>query len=292
MPIPESQLSRWADHGPQTAAKRTHEKIRNVLDNHVWPDGMTRDFSLQGSYSNDTNLPGDSDVDVVLELRSTVHIDVSGLDAWSQQTIMSQYEDATWSLDDFRREVVRALKGGFGSQAVSEGNKSIKVGRARRRLRADVVVCMGYRRYMNQYQCFDGIRFYAPRENRWIVNYPQLHYDKGAEKSRQTWDRFKGTVRMFKSARNHLVSNGRIRRDLAPSYFIECLVYNAPNWMFRTGFEDTYRDIVNWMTTNNLGGLMCQNGEVSLFRDSPEQWAFEDAQAFVGALASLWSNWE
>ena len=292
MPIPESQLSRWADHGPQTAAKRTHEKIRNVLDNHTWPDGMTREFSLQGSYSNDTNLPGDSDVDVVLELRSTAHIDVSGLDAWSQQTIMSQYEDATWSLDDFRRETLKALENGFGKQSVSQGNKTVKVKKASSRLAADILVCKGYRRYTSTYHHVEGIEFYALRDKRWIVNYPQLLYDKGAEKSRQTWDRFKQTVRMFKSARNHLVSNGRIRRNLAPSYFIECLVYNAPNWMFQTGFQATFQGIVNWMTTNDLSPLMCQNGQIPLFGDSPEQWSLTDAHAFVGALASLWNNWE
>ena len=198
MSIPESQLSRWSDHGPQAAAIRTHQKIRNVLDNHNWPDGMTREFSLQGSYSNDTNIQGDSDVDVVLELSSTTHIDATGLATWSQHTIMSQYEDAEWSLDDFRREALRALKGGFGPHAVSEGNKSIKLGRARKRLPADVVVCIGYRRYATQYQYFDGIRLYALQDRRSIVNYPELHYENGVAKSRRTWDRFKRTVRMFK----------------------------------------------------------------------------------------------
>ena len=57
MAIPESQLSRWSDHGAQDASKRTHEAIRRVLDAYQWPPGMTYNFYLQGSYRNDTNIP-------------------------------------------------------------------------------------------------------------------------------------------------------------------------------------------------------------------------------------------
>ena len=40
---------------------------------------MNYDFYLQGSYHNDTNLNGDSDVDVVLELKSAIRRDWSSL---------------------------------------------------------------------------------------------------------------------------------------------------------------------------------------------------------------------
>ena len=79
MPIPESQLSGWSHHGPQQASINTHEAIRKVLAAHRWPTGMTYDFYLQGSYRNNTNLPGDSDVDVVLELNSVFRHDWTSL---------------------------------------------------------------------------------------------------------------------------------------------------------------------------------------------------------------------
>ena len=291
MPIPESQLSRWSDHGSQRKAISTHEKIRNVLDNHNWPDGMTREFSLQGSYSSDTNLPGGSDVDVVLELTSTFYADVSELSEWAQQSVLSGLEDAIWTWNDFQRETLKALENGFGKEAVSQGNKTIKVKKATTRLRADVLVCKGYRKYTNTYQFVEGINFYARRDKRWIVNYPSLHVENGAKKSRQTWDRFKRTVRMFKGARNHLESNRQIRPGVAPSYFVECLLYNAPDWMFKTEFQATYSDIVNWMVQNDMSRLMCQNGQVLLFGDSPDQWSLQDAESFGSALVDLWNNW-
>lgn len=291
MSIPESQLSRWSHHGAQDTAKNTHEWIRRVLAAHQWPVGMTYDFYLQGSYRNDTNIRGDSDVDIVLETTSIFRLDDSGLSPSDQAALARQFGPGTFEWDDFRREAFRALTAEFGQQVVGQGNKSIKIKGEGQRLPADVVVCMGYRRYTSQSEYVEGIRFFALQDRRWIVNFPKLHYANGADKSRRTGDRFKRTVRMFKNARNRLVTDGQISEDLAPSYFIECLVYNAPDPAFKTEFQDTYCDIVNWMVQSDLGGLMCQNGQVPLFGDSPEQWSLTDAQALASALVTLWNNW-
>ena len=54
----------------------------------------------------------------------------------------------------------------------------------------------------------EGIGFYLPDERRWVVSYPQQHYQRGLKKEEATSKRFKRTIRMFKAARNHLVNNG------------------------------------------------------------------------------------
>lgn len=93
MAIPESQLSRWSHHGPQEASIRTHEEIRRVLANHQWPRGMTYDFYLQGSYWNDTNIRGDSDVDVVLELNSIFNYDATALGEYDRNRLSASFDD-------------------------------------------------------------------------------------------------------------------------------------------------------------------------------------------------------
>ena len=290
MSIPESQLSKWSDHGPQTAAKRTHERIHAVLNAHKWPPEMKYEFYLQGSYRNDTNIRGDSDVDIVLETTSIFKLDDDALNAWDKQILAGKFGPGKHDWDDFRREALKALTAAFGQHIVGQGNKSIKIKGDGQRLPADVVVCMGYRRYTSQNQYVEGIRFYALQDKRWIVNYPKLHYENGAAKSRRTYDRFKRTVRMFKNARNRLLSDGRISTDMAPSYFVECLVYNAPDSAFKPGFQDTYGDIVNWMVQNDLSDLNCQNGQTPLFGPAPEQWSQTHAKAFGNGLVSLWNN--
>ena len=291
MPIPESQLSRWSDHGSQDSSKRTHEAIRRGLSAYQWPSGMSYDFYLQGSYANDTNIRGDSDVDVVLELTSSIRYDSSALSKYDQSRIESSFSPATCDWNDLRRETLKALEAAFGQRMVAQGNKSVKLRADPPRLASDVVICMGYRRYTNPYSYVDGITFQALQDKRWIVNHPKEHQKNGAAKSRRAWDRYKRTVRMFKNARNQLVDSGRIRADLAPSYFVECLLYNAPDWAFKSSFQETYRATVNWIVQNNLDRLVCQNEQQWLFGPSPEQWSVKNAKDLGTQLVSLWNSW-
>ena len=291
MGIPESRLRKWSDHGPQEAWKRTHEAIRKVLKQYPRLSEVGYAFDLQGSYSNDTNIQDNSDVDVVLELQSTSHYNADSLSSWDRSRLESSFAPSTYDWDDFRRDTLKALESGFGKKFVNQRNKSIKVKEATPRLAADVVVCLTYHNYTSYSSYMEGITFWALHDKRWIVSHPKRHSENGAAKSRRTSDRYKRTVRMFKSARNYLKSEGRIGADLAPSYFVECLVYNAPDYTFQTGFRDTYCAVINWMLDVPLDDMLCQNGQQRLFGPSPEQWNIEDAREFIDQLAALWNDW-
>ena len=291
MAIPESQLSRWSHHGPQEASIRTHESIRRVLANHQWPRGMTYDFYLQGSYRNDTNIRGDSDVDVVLELNSIFNYDATALVEYDRNRLSASFEAPTYTWNDFRREALKALEEGFGGTLVGQGNKSIKLKADPPRLAADVVVCMEHRRYTGYNSYAQGITFWALRDKRWVVNYPKEHYKNGAAKSSRTYDRYKRTVRMFKNARNCLEDSHRISSSLSPSYFLECLLFNAPDQAFQYGFQDSYCSIVNWINQTSLEQAVCQNCQQYLFGPSPEQWSIDSAKTLGAELVELWNNW-
>ena len=292
MAIPESQLSRWSDHGSQDAAKRTHTAIRRALEAYRWPTGLTYEIYLQGSYQNDTNISGDSDVDVVLELKSTLYHDVDELSDWERRRLTSTLEQVTYGWNDFRRDALKAMGLRFGRALIAQGNKTIKLKPNSGSLAADVVVCASHRTYTSRSAHVDGIMLYALQDKRQIVNYPKLHYRNGSEKGRRTRDRYKRTVRMFKNARNELLSDGRLRRGATPSYFLECLLYNAPDRCYKESFQDTYISIVNWMTGANLRVLMCQNGLQPLFGDLPEQWSQSDANSLSDGLVNLWNDWK
>ena len=252
---------------------------------------MTYEFYLQGSYRNDTNLTGDSDVDVVLELTSSFRHEESSLSQYERDMLTESFQPATHTWDDFRRETLKALENGFGREFVAQGNKSIKLKEDRPRLAADVVACMQHRKYVSRSSYVSGITFYALRDKRWIVNYPNEHYKNGAAKSRRTWDRYKRTVRMFKSARNHMESERRISPELAPSYFVECLLYNAPDSAFHPGFQETYRSVIIWMLQAKFDELICQNGQQLLFGTSPDQWSLTSARDLANHLLVLWNEW-
>jgi hypothetical protein len=99
-----------------------------------------------------------------------------------------------------------------------------------------VVVAFEYRRYYKfngtSDQSFDtGMAFFTP-DNTLIPNYPKQQSQYLTKKHQNTNNRVKPLVRIFKNMRNNLVADGKIGQKIAPSYFIEGLLYNVPNDKF------------------------------------------------------------
>ena len=289
MAIPKSKLSQWSNHGTQVGSKRTHRAIRKALESHAWPDGMTYDFRLQGSYSNDTNIRGDSDVDVILKFNHAFWYNADALSA-EDQAILNRLPPAAYSWADFRREAFKALENKFGG-LVAQGNKSIKIKPNPPRLAADVVVCINYCKYASLDSFVEGVAFQTLHDEHRIINYPKQHHDNGAKKNSNTGGLYKRTVRMFKNARNYLEDTNIISHDLAPSYFLECLLYNAPDDAFQHSFQDTYISIVDWMNRADISEAVCQNEQQYLFGPSSEQWSHEGAENLAKQFAALWAGW-
>jgi len=110
MGIPESQLETWANQGATTTAKATADSVKNALNSYSdWPSGIDYEVYLQGSYKNDTNIRGDSDVDVVAQLNSTFY---SNLLEEQKRTL--GLTPATYALSEFRADVLNILKNYYG----------------------------------------------------------------------------------------------------------------------------------------------------------------------------------
>ena len=282
MPIYDSILGTWSHHHSGTASKRAHESIRNALDSYTgWAKETKYDVFLQGSYKNDTNLRRDSDVDVVVQLTARLRPKVAILSG--KQLEQDQSHKLTYQRwQSFRDQVLRALRVAYGDKAVTSGRKSLKLAKGEIPASADVVVAL---------HCETGITFYLPSEHRWVVSYPQQHYAKGLRKERATEGRYKRTIRMFKAARNYLVKNDAISDGTAPSYFIECLLYNIPNGLFRPSLSQSYSGIVDYLAATKLQRFKCQNGVRELFGRSGDLWRVDDARKFIQALGRLWKKW-
>ena len=288
MGIPESQLEAWSHQGAVTTAKATHESIRNALNSYEWANGVDFEVYLQGSYKNDTNIRGDMDVDIVIQLNSVYYNNLS-----EEQKRDLGLSSASYGWNDFRVDVLKALKDYYTSPTISEGNKSIKVEASSGRLPADVVVCAQYRRYrsLNIHDYVEGMTFWTKNENRQVINYPKIHYDNGVNKHQNANNQYKPTVRIFKNIRNYLEENNYISDSVASSYFVECLLYNIPNEKFSGGYQDVFYNIVNWLNKDNLEDYICQNGQLKLFGDTSEQWSIYNAKSLVQKLIKLWNEW-
>jgi len=299
MGIPESQLHTWSKQGAVQTAKATHESLRNALTAKT-PSIRDKDFEvyLQGSYKNGTNIRGDSDVDVIARLNSTFKPDTSELSEHEKILWKAAHSDATYLWTDFWKDVVQALEAYYGASVVSPGNKSVKVAKGSGRLPVDVVVCLVHRKYQRFGTIADqlyveGIAFYALREKRWVINFPKAHYDNGVKKNAQhrTNGWYKPTVRIFKNARTYLVDKGIIADTLAPSYFLESLLYNVPDEYFGTSYRLTFSRPIGWLISSFANGrfqdFKCQNEQLPLFGGTPEQWSPINALELLRRLIEL-----
>jgi hypothetical protein len=256
--------------------------IRNALARYKgWTKETKYDIFLQGSYKNDTNLRRDSDVDVVVQLAARLRPRVAALIRLQlEQDQAHKLAHERWQ--SFHNHVLKALRATYGTEAVTPGRKSLKLAKGKIPALADVVVTLRYE---------TGLAFYLPDERRWVVSYPQQHHTRGLKKELATNGQYKRTIRMFKAARNHLIDNHAIRNRTAPSYFIECLVYNVPNGLFKPSLGQSYCGVVEYLASAGLQQFECQNGVRELFGPSRDLWSVDEAQRFVSALARLWEKW-
>ena len=293
MPIPESQLQTWSNQGAVTSSKNTHESLRRAIDSFSnWSyDNIQYEMYLQGSYRNSTNIYGDSDVDLVVELNS-VHY--SNLTQEQKRQLGFSTVDYNWS--KFRTDVIHALNNYYGSHLVdTSASKSIKVLPSSGRLKADVVVCVTYRYYGQIPRYIEGITFWSIPENTQITNYPKLHYENGTTKNSNTNNWYKPTVRVFKNARNRLIQLMPEYDGNFPSYFIECLLYNVPDSLYGRTYQLTFLSALNWLIehleNNSVAEFTCQNRIDFIFGSKETQWNIQHAALFLRSLVTMWSNW-
>jgi len=316
MPIPESQLRIWAKKHTTNKAQWTHEKIREAIGNYNYSREYNFITYLQGSYRNGTNIWADTDVDIIVQLNSIdsvpVFIGNSERLSHSQKALLNlHYRRSSYSsLENFKSEVIDALRSRFGIGRVKKGRKSIKVlaDRNRTMYDADVVVCLQYRLYVRSkarnttrdsrtgLYYYEGIWF-RTSDGKSIVNFPTLHYKNGVEKHERTGNRFKKVVRIFKNMRNLACEMGLITKEVAPSYFIQCLLYNAPDELYRYSlFEFIVYEILDWSSKVlqnpvEAGKLISQNELIPLFGTGNDKWNIQNARKFISSLIYLWNNW-
>jgi len=299
MAIPEAQLITWSHQGAVPSSRDTYASVKRALEAPgTGFSGKSYEVFLQGSYGNDTNVYAESDVDVVIRLDDLYYYDTSGLNSEHAAAFARGFVPATYTYADFKAHVMTALRASFGN-AVTDGNKAIKIAPANNRRSADVVVAAEFQRHYSGtllpgHYIERGICFFTANGDR-IVNYPKQHSANCTSKHQATNEWFKPTVRIYKNMRNRLVGANVITRGLAPSYFIEGLLYNVSNEKYGGSYAAAVLGIINWVRSLDqeaLSKLVCANQEYYLLRDGlPTCWPYSSYDRFLSALATLWNDW-
>lgn len=229
---------------------------------------------LQGSYANNTNVRGHSDVDIAVVqediFRPAYRLNVSGADYG--------FTNATPRIKSFKDEVEDILRNHFGKD-VERKNKSIKINGNSYRKDTDSVPSMRHRDYRQDYT-FDkenyigGILIKAD-DGQEIINYPEQHIKNGVEKNNATNYYFKKMVRIAKELRYQMKDLRYPYAQKASSFGVECLLWNVPNEYFTkySTYRYAFDEIVGYLYDNRYSTLnfMEVNNIKKLCDDSPDR---------------------
>ena len=297
MPIPESQLTTWSHQGSITQSSNTYNSIKNVLEASTTPyAGKNFKVFLQGSYGNDTNIYAESDVDIVIRLDDCFFSDLDSLSEEEKAAHKQAFSDATYTHVDFKRDVLSVLTDQYGS-AVKAGDKAIAIDANGSRRKSDVIVATQFRRYFkfrssSDSEYVDGICFFNAAGER-IANYPRQHSANLTTKHQASSKWMKPMARVFKNMRSRMVDDGLIKPGIAPSYYIEGLLYNVPNDKLVSSYQDCVVNTLNWFRQDaKKVDLVCANEQYYLLRDGYHTcWPQENCDAFVEGAVKLWNDW-
>jgi hypothetical protein len=302
MAIPESQLDVWSQVGAQEQSKNTYAVIRNALDRSEAPyfqKGKNVSIFLQVSYGNDTNVYRESDVDVVIQMTgSTFYYDTDLLTPDELQRFNQYFgsSPASYGFFDFKADVLSHLKARFGAD-VTSGSKAISIAANGGRRKADALACVDYRRYItfpsatSDGTYVPGICFFTTGYDR-VANFPNLHSSQLTTKHRATNQWFKPVVRIVKNMRNRLIADETLGSGVAPSYYIEGLLHNAPDKLFGTSYEDCFVNVINWIWAADRTTFRCAHRQYQLLDGNKHvTWRSADCTTFLTALKTMWREW-
>ena len=261
--IGDNTLRKWSAPGSTSQDTDTYGRFSTLIGKNFY---QASDIYLQGSYRNHTDISGRGDIDIVVECGGYFE------DAYSRNHDIENLRDDLFYAIDRRNNFI-----------LHEGNKAIKYDGGRLYSPVDIVPCIPY-----YHQGIKGISIYDHRRHKVIHSFPKAHIDNGIEKNGNTRGMFKPMVRVMKNARDMLIENGTLWEGAAPSYFIECLLYNVPDEVYSTDVVESFYGIVEWLDENSdyIDYMMCQNDIVPMFRGDT-RWNIRDCRNLIGALSEM-----
>lgn len=296
MAIPESQLATWSSQGSVTQSAQTYSTIKLALESReAGYAGKDYEVFLQGSYGNDTNVYDDSDVDVVIKINSLFYRDLSCLNPEQTAAYQGAFNDADYSLKDFKQAVVAILSKRFPND-LTLGNKSLWIKPNGGRRKADVLVSAQFRSYheflnLSNQRYDEGLTFLTSDGAR-IENFPKQHSANLTQKHQSTNKRLKPMIRVFKNMRNHMRDNKLLAGGIAPSYFIEGMLYNVPDDKFSASYATTVAACHDWLEQADRTKLVCASYMHWLVREGERSsWPTENYTKFLAAVRDLWRRW-
>jgi hypothetical protein len=290
MSLTDDKIRKWSERGDPIHAWFSYQMVKESLASIDLGD-ISYVIYPQGSYANKTNIVADSDVDIVIALKSAFYPNKENLSEPELEEYNRYYQQSDLTWRRFRAAVVEVLRSYY---LIQEKTKCVKVRSNLLRLPADVLVALDYRYYLSflslsDQTYADGVQFYTS-ENHKIINYPKRHIRACALKDDRVGGRYRRIVRVAKNARNALAADdeSQIKVGSVPSYFLESLLWNVPDPCYRHSLPEAYREVIRWLheNTGELESMDFPNDMAKLFSETQDTvWNESQALTIINGLS-------
>lgn len=205
---------------------------------------------VQGSYANNTNVRGESDVDIaVIQLNTFNTLYRSGVTDANYG-----FTSSSCNFLDYKTEIHKALVLKFGTEGVEWKNKCIHVKGNSYRVNTDTVPARRYRNYSKDYNNdrdnFIGGIYIKTDKGEIIINYPEQHIANGREKNVSSNLYYKKNVRIIKRIRYLMIDDGVASASKVNSFMLESLLWNLPDYKYQSNdsYVEKFTGLINYVT--------------------------------------------
>jgi hypothetical protein len=283
----EEKLAGWtgiSSPTEQDKQDRTERMVRDAVEAHPAFKGYAIEVYVKGSYANKTNVRADSDVDVAVKCNEVMYYEE---EKPGTKPSGNPYT-GIWTPQHLRAELKEALVAKFDDQVDNSGSTAFKINSSTARVDADVVPCFDYRYYFASGGYRSGARIFK-KDLSYLENYSQQQLNNGRTKDDRTKSDYKKAVRIMKRIENLMVANDIHR--VVPSFFVECLVYNCPDEIFRRStWTDAVKGVICHIWDNLEGDEPADNSkrwlevnECKYLFTSAQDWTRKDGRDFAHA---------
>ena len=274
MPVTEQQLDTWAKPVRLRKDIETRDYVKNLFRGYQF-QSSNFEIYLQGSVANYTNIRADGDIDIVFQYNGT----------FGYSRNYGDYNSpSSYSLNHLRSRI-RSILNDHNIRC-QDKDKCIKLNLKERWQDVDLIPCFQYRYHLSRYNYCEGIKI-RTLNGKEIINYPKIHRMNG-EKKNDGAPNHKNMVRVFKNIKKRLVEERWCEEELAPSYFIECLLYNVTDRAFYGNNSQSFVSCLTYLAKQrqNWGDFKCQNEIECLFGNGSTQWNESDCQKFLTKIVN------
>ena len=256
---------------------------------------------IQGSYQNGTMVDELAKLEIVVEFGQNSFATLEKLPKLKISRIWSDEEDGILvkkrvvsfkpnvHLGIIKKILLESLMAQTGNDGIYNNSKSIYIPAYKsNKIPCEILPCYT----LNNTPGNESVIIYDAYINKYVAAFPKLHCKNLATKNEETEGNFIQVVRIFRNIRDILIKNEVIKDSFAPSYFLECLLYNIPNELYKGGLSSMILKILNYLINCNLNDFICAHEQFKMFGNNSDAWTTYKARSFINLLSNVWEQYE